>query len=126
MQGRTKEGSATEPFLAVITPVTCEPPVDGGDGPHPEHPIYFPPDQPEHPIVLPPEGGGEGGGEDPHPDHTLPGDLPHPDHTLPGDLPPEIEEIEKRFEIKVAWTAEDGWFVALIPTGEHVTPSKRR
>lgn len=29
------------------------------------------------------------------------------------------------FEVKVGWTEENGWFVVLVPTGEHVTPSRK-
>lgn len=36
----------------------------------------------------------------------------------PGQKPP--------FEAKVGWTEETGWFVVLVPTGEHPSPSRRR
>jgi hypothetical protein len=88
----------------------------------PSHPIVLPPD-PTQP--LPPSGA--------HPDHTLPGDLPHPEHPIvlppPGEIPPPIEPPTTPtpgWEVKVAWTPVTGWVVVAIPTGEHVTPSKRR
>lgn len=30
------------------------------------------------------------------------------------------------FEAKVGWTEENGWFVVLVPTGEHPSPSRKR
>jgi len=60
----------------------------------PTHPIFLPV-YPSHPIVLPPEGG----------------------------TPPEQPE-QPPVEVKVGWTAETGWVVVLVPTGEHPTPSR--
>ena len=90
---------------------------DQGLPPFPSHPIVIPP-QPEEPIVIPPIDP-----DAPRPDQTLPGDLPGGGE-IP--LPPEVSEILENWELKAAWTPENGWFVALIPTGDQLlpTPSK--
>jgi hypothetical protein len=105
----------------------------------PSHPIVLPPD-PAQPLPIDPgwSGGvappGQEGGA-PRPDHTLPGHGSaggeHPDNTLPppGEIPPPIEPPAKPtpgWEVKVAWTPTTGWVVVAIPTGPHVTPSKRK
>ena len=82
----------------IIPPGQPQPP----SGAHPEHPIYFPDEgQP------PPSGA--------HPEHPI---------VLPPDLPPQTPEGP--IDWKVGWTEETGWIVVGIPTGEHVTPSKKR
>jgi hypothetical protein len=103
-----------------------EAPVDPGYGIDlglgvPTHPIVLPPD-PTKPLPQPPR-----------PDQTLPGDLPIPSHPIvlppPGEIPPPIEPPAKPtpgWELKTAWTPTTGWVVVAIPTGEHVTPSKRK
>lgn len=75
--------------------------VDGG--PMPE----TPPGQNEPPGIW-----HDPGGYNPNdPGGQWPPDEP------PGETPP--------FEKKVGWTEESGWFVAFVPTGEHVTPSRK-
>ena len=144
-----KGSHVMKPFLAVISPV--EAPSDAhpdhtqpGDIPHPEHPIFYPlppgapvdpeygvpdthPDQglpapqphPEHPIVLPPDSGGWlpplyiWGPNDPRP--TPPIAMP---------VPPTSPDV--KWEVKVGWTATTGWIVIAVPTGAHVTPSKKK
>lgn len=44
-----------------------------------------------------------------------------PGEPWPPDEPPQKPPFEK----KVGWTEETGWFVAFVPTGEHVTPSRK-
>jgi hypothetical protein len=136
----------TQPFLALITPLSGEPPrpdnslpqpplgfwggrppnyVDiGGPGPQPrpEHPIYFPPPgQPPLGIWGPPDmpPGFWGGGMGPG---VKP--QPRPEHpiVLPPDLPPETPE-GGRIEWKTAWTPQTGWIVVGIPQEPHPTPS---
>jgi hypothetical protein len=103
----------------------------GGPGPqpHPEHPIYFPPEGSKPPLGFwgPPQmppgfwGGGMGPGVKPQ---------PHPEHpiVLPPNLPPEIPPPEgggpaTPIDWKVAWTPTTGWIVVGIPSGAHPTPS---
>lgn len=116
-----------------------------GDLPKPEHPIYYPlpPGAPVDPEYGIPEDG-------PRPDQGLPGPQPHPEHpiVLPPDsggwlpvfiwgptdprptppiaLPPAGEMPEGPIDWKCGWTATTGWVVVGIPTGEHVTPSKKK
>lgn len=63
--------------------------------------------RPEHPIVLPP--------------------TPPPLPTAPVDPNWGVEAPSTpNWEIKIAWTPVTGWVVVAVPTGPHVTPSKRR
>jgi hypothetical protein len=108
-------------------------PMPGGGAPvDPSYGIDIGLGTPEHPIVLPPDPT-QPLPQPPHPDHTLPGDLPQPSHpiVLPpeGEIPPPIEPPATPtpgWELKTAWTPTTGWVVVAVPTGEHVTPSKRR
>lgn len=75
---------------------------EGGDGAHvpdmgahPEHPIYFPPE-----VDIP---------EFPTPPIVIP----------PGESVPDFP-----FEVYTGWTPEQGWVVVLVPTGDHVVPSR--
>jgi hypothetical protein len=92
----------------------------GGDSPWPGYatppiapggPGARPPGYPTHPIVLPP-------GIWPNPPE---GTAPIPEHPIV--IPPPAGVTGPQVEIKVGWTAQTGWFVVLVPTGEHVTPS---
>jgi hypothetical protein len=81
--------------------------------------------RPTHPIVLPP----------PVPPTTPPVDPIYgidedvgyvkPSHpiVLP---PPAPGKPAVEWELKVAWTPVTGWIVVGVPTGEHVTPSKKK
>ena len=46
------------------------------------------------------------------------------DNSLP--VPPDQKPEGDKWEIKTAWTPTTGWVVVAIPTGEHVTPSKKK
>ena len=47
--------------------------------------------------------------------------------THPIVLPPDPPPTETpKWEVKIAWTPVTGWVVVAVPTGEHVTPSKKR
>lgn len=80
---------------------------------HPAHPIApgGPPPYPAHPIVLPP-------GIWPDPPE---GTAPHPEHPIVIPPPPGVDGPS--VEVKVGWTEQTGWFVVLVPTGDHVAPS---
>lgn len=82
----------------------------GGNVPLPNPPIYFPDNG----------GGGSppgiwGGGNVP---------MPQPPIELPEGLPPETEEGP--IDWKVGWTAQTGWIIVGVPSGEHPVPSRRR
>jgi hypothetical protein len=88
-----------------------------GAPPHPAHPIVKP-GEPTHPIQLPPAGPAD-------PDWGIDQDIGYlrPDNTLPQPMPPAQVP---NWEVKVAWTPTTGWIVVAVPTGEHVTPSKKK
>jgi hypothetical protein len=102
-----------------------------GSQPHPEHPIYFPPEGTEPPLGIwgPPDmppgywGGGMGPGVKPQ---------PKPEHpiVLPPDLPPTLPPAQGGsgepipVDWKTGWTQETGWIVVGVPTEPHPTPSK--
>lgn len=88
----------------------------------PTHPIILPGD-PTHPIAKPPSSPGT-------PTHPISG-IDEPTHPIvlppPGEIPPPIEGgTTPGWELKTGWTPATGWVVVAVPTGEHVTPSKRR
>ena len=97
--------------------------------PHPEHPIYFPPEGGQPPLGIwgPPDmppgfwGGGMGPGVKPQ---------PHPEHpiVLPPELPPTIppeggEGPERKVEWKTAWTQQTGWIIVGIPAEGTLVPT---
>ena len=47
------------------------------------------------------------------------------DAGFPGPQPPSGGSDKPKFEAKVGWTAETGWVVVYVPTGETVTPSDK-
>lgn len=109
-----------------LPPMIWPQPPEGGppiaiDPGHPEHPIVLPPlppvddAHPEHPIVIPvpPQIWGP------------PGPWPTPPIVIPPD-PGSPPAEERPIDWKVGWTEDTGWVVVGIPSGEHVTPSKRR
>jgi hypothetical protein len=124
-----------------------EQPVDPGYGVdlglgwlRPSQPIYNPA-RPDNTLPLPPTGpvdpswgiDADIGYERPtnpiynpaRPDNTLPGGQGgQVDNTLPEVPVPELPDVE--WEIKTAWTPATGWIVVAVPTGETVTPSKRK
>ena len=91
----------------------------------PTHPIVLPPD-PTQPLPIDP--GWSGGVAPPGQE----GGAPRPTHPIvlppPGEIPPPITppDVVPGWEKKIAWTPATGWVVVAVPTGEHVTPSKRR
>jgi hypothetical protein len=101
-----------------------EQPVDPGYGidlglgyVRPSHPIVIPP--PVEPPVEPTEPVDPGYGIDVDIGYVKP---EHP-IVLP---PPPSGGPAPNWELKTAWTPTTGWVVVAIPTGEHVTPSKKR
>ena len=105
------------------------PPVDPGYGIdcglgwlRPTHPIAGPiVDNTLPPIELPPEGPVD-------PDWGIDEDIGYvrPDNTLPVPQPPTGGvEPGVEWEVRVGWTPVTGWIVVAVPTGEHVTPSKK-
>jgi hypothetical protein len=113
-------------------------PMPGGGGPVdpgygidiglgvPSHPIVLPPD-PTQPLPIDP--GWSGGVAPPGQE----GGAPKPTHPIvlppPGEIPPPIEPPTTPtpgWEVKIAWTPTTGWVVVAVPTGPHVTPSKKR
>lgn len=85
----------------------------GPPGPWPTPPIHLPPDSIKPPIPLPP-------GIWPNPPE---GTAPIPEHPIvippPEGSPPNTPALE----VKTLWSAQTGWVVVLVPTGEHVAPS---
>ena len=100
-------------------PIPAPPPVDPGygvpEGGRPTHPIALPPGVPTHPIYIPPTIWPN------PPEGTAP--MPTPPIYIPP--PVELPPTTPGLEVKVYWTPVTGWGVALIPTGEHPTPSKK-
>lgn len=44
----------------------------------------------------------------------------------PGEpWPPDVPPSKPPFEKITGWTPDEGWFIAFVPTGEHVTPSRK-
>jgi hypothetical protein len=114
----------------------------------PAHPIVIPPgaidgEHPEHPIVIVPPGIW-GGAPIPVPTPPIhypppgeekpPGIWPSPGHPAhPIVIPPPESgtppSVMENWDVKTAWSAETGWVVAIVPSGEHPgvpTPSRRR
>ena len=83
--------------------------------PHPAHPIVLPPDSIKPPIPIPPTIW-------PNPPE---GTAPHPEHPIvyPDPIKPPDGVEGPALEVQVIWTAQTGWAVVLVPTGEHVAPS---
>jgi hypothetical protein len=83
----------------------------------PTHPIAGPGVDNTLPIPLPPEGPVD-------PAWGIDADIGYvrPDNSLPVPQPP----AGPKWEVKVGWTPLTGWIVVAVPTGEHVTPSKRK
>jgi hypothetical protein len=142
----TAVGAPLGPDHTLPTPQPPKPPTEPVD---PWYGIdlglgYLRPDntlpQPERPA--PPVDPGYGVDEDTgwvHPDHTLPVPVPpvdpawgideilgylRPDNSLP--IPPDPKPEGPAWEVKVAWTPTTGWIVVAVPTGAHVTPSKKK
>ena len=109
------QGLPTPPDLGLGIP--SHPIILPGD---PTHPIAKPPGVPSHPIAKPP-------GTPSHPIY-IPVEPTHPIVLPPpGEIPPPIEGgTTPGWETHVAWTPVTGWIVVAVPTGEHVTPSKRK
>ena len=50
-----------------------------------------------------------------------------PEHPIYVPGPPvEGTDPAPNWELKVGWTEMTGWIVVAVPTGEHVTPSKKK
>jgi hypothetical protein len=77
--------------------------------------------RPTHPIVLPPPVEPPTAPVDPV--YGIDEDIGYVKPEHPIVLPPKPE---LKWELKTAWTPETGWVVVAVPTGEHVTPSKRK
>jgi hypothetical protein len=98
-----------------------QPPGIWGGMPWPTPPIYLPPEsipglKPEHPIYIPPSSG-------------VPGVPTHPIVLPPPGSPPdEKPEILENWDVKVGWSEQTGWVVAIVPSESHPgvpTPSKK-
>lgn len=96
-----------------------QPPVDPGYG-YPEKPVDpgygYPvggPPRPAHPIYLPP-------GIWPNPPEGI---APLPEHPIVIPPPEGSPPSTPAFEVKVFWTPQTGWGVALIPQFPVPTPS---
>jgi len=117
----TLPGDLPVPSHPIFYPLPPGAPVDpdyGVPDTHPDQGLPAPQPHPEHPIVLPPDSGGWlplyiWGPTDPRP-------------TPPIVLPKPPTSPDVQWEVKTAWTASTGWIVVAVPTGEVVTPSKRR
>jgi len=124
--GETVVVAAIDPKLEIgggPMPGGGDKPVDPGYGIdlglgylRPTHPIALPPTLPAPPTgpVDPAWGIDEDQG------YLRPGGgpiIPPTDPSPPGGV---------AWEVKTAWTPATGWIVVAVPTGEHVTPSKKR
>lgn len=77
--------------------------------PVPTPPIYLPPDtipglKPEHPIYIPPS------------IWPSPGVPVHPIVIPP---PPEKPQVLENWDVKVGWSEQSGWVVAIVPSESH-------
>jgi hypothetical protein len=86
----------------------------------PTHPIVLPP--PVEPPVQPPEP------PPVDPAYGIDEDAGYvrPSHPIVLPPPPSGGGPAPNWELKTAWTPSTGWVVVAVPTGEHVTPSKRK
>jgi len=126
--GETVLVAATDPNLGigggpVVPPTTTPtPPVDPGYGVdvglgpiRPAHPIVLPPTTPPT-EPTPPEPVDPGWGIDVDEGYVRP---EHPIYLPPPPKP------GLGWKTVIAWTPVTGWIVVAVPTGPHVTPSKK-